>query len=74
MHYVSATLHSDIILHLVDIEQTVGDDLHGEVLLELILIDGVLALLVARHVVAQVPHVQLAVRLLTQLCTTGLGF
>ena len=55
--------------NLVYIEQALGDDLHGEVFLQLVLIDSILSLFDARHVVAHVPHVNLAVRLVTELTT-----
>ena len=55
--------------HLVDAEQPVCDDVEGKVFLQAVLVNGILAFLHSRHVVTEVPHVDLPVKLVAILLT-----
>lgn len=62
----------DFLTHLVDLEEPFSDHFHREILLQLVVVNGILLLLHTSHVVAEVPHVDLAVKLVAVLLTVFL--
>lgn len=54
-------LEGEVQQFLVDVEKPAGHHLHGEILLQLVLVHSVLSLLHLGHVVAHVPGVKLIV-------------